>query len=82
MINIVGVEAIPMEITPIIPVKEDPHEGEIEEKVEIKVDEGPLEAPVAEAVEPKEAVKVRRGKEISEDQFITELEICIDWAMN
>ena len=82
MINIVGVEAIPMEITPIIPVKEDPHEGEIEEKVEIKVDEEPLEAPVAEAVEPKEAVKVRRGKEISEDQFITELEICIDWAMN
>ncbi len=82
MINIVGLEAIPMDITPIIPEKEDPHEGDLQElPLDVPIEENATTA-AADNAEPKETVKVKRGKEITEDQFIAELEICIDWAMN
>lgn len=82
MINIVGLEAIPMDITPIIPGKEDPHEGDLQELPLDNPIEENTTAVTTENLEPKESIKVKRGKEITEEQFIAELEICIDWAMN
>lgn len=81
MINIVGLEAIPMDITPIIPEKEDPHEGDIEEKANTSYEEEQAKASI-ESDDVKDAPIVRKGKEITEEQFVAELEICIDWAMN
>jgi len=82
MINIVGLEAIPMDITPIIPEKEDPHEGELEEKVTSDLLVDSEKSTPAEVVDLKDLPLVRRGKVITEEQFVSELEICIDWAMN
>lgn len=82
MINIVGLDAIPMDITPIIPEKEDPHEGDMEEKIVVDNVVEPAKEGSSETVNEDDAVKVRKGKEITEEQFVAELEICIDWAMN
>ena len=82
MINIVGLEAIPMDITPIIPGKEDPHDGDLQELPPDNPIEETTTTAAAERIDSKESVKVKRGKEITEEQFVAELEICIDWAMN
>ena len=82
MINIVGLDAIPMDITPIIPGKEDPHDGDIEEKIVVDNVTKTVNQGSTETVDENDAIKVRKGKVISEEQFVAELEICIDWAMN
>lgn len=79
MINIVGLDAIPMDITPIIQKTEDPHEGEMQENVE---SEGKQMEGTTEENESSEPVRVKAGKEISEEVLMNELAICVDWATN
>lgn len=81
MINIVGLDAIPMDITPIIPDEEDPNEGELEEHlpetdstVELGVDRVPVVS--------EETPSLGNVKLITEDQFIEEFDICYSWATN
>lgn len=80
MINIVGLDAIPMDITPIIPDEKDPHEGELEEhlqdtetEVEPTVDKNPVVS---------EDTPVVNTRIITEDQFLEEFTICYGWATN
>lgn len=81
MINIVGLDAIPMDITPIIPDEEDPHEGELEDNLqEAAIDVEPSEE--RKPVVSEDISKAIDTRLITEEQFMEEFAICYGWATN
>ena len=81
MINIVGLDAIPMDITPIIPDEEDPHEGALDSQMLITdvASESESGGVLHKQDDNKETESSRL---ITEEQFLEELTICIGWATN